>query len=769
MIVIQAIWENFRMNKIFVRALLASTCIVGLSGAWVRAEAAATAVPVAADGIGGVVAGAKGPEAGVWVIAETKDLPTRMIKIVVTDDQGRFMLPELPKAKYQVWVRGYGLVDSAKVEASPGKNLNLTAVQAPNAKAAADYYPANYWFALIQPPAESEFPGTGPKGNGIAPRMATQQMWVTQMKNTCVQCHQQGDKTTRTLLDNTPEGWADRISKARPDDDHVLGDHGKDFAAGMQNGMTQFGRARGLNMWADYTKKIAAGALPTEAPPRPAGLERNLVLTSWDWANGRYVHDNVSTDRHDPTVNANGPIYGVIGMAGYIEILDPISGKQEELGYRVNLAKNAEILPPDQVPDAFPHNPMLDTKGRLWITDRGRYGAPPPNTPPPPDKLSYCTDPANKYAKYFPQPGKQKNTVLVYDPKAKSIDDVPMCNDIHHLMFAVDQKTLYLSGTGSSVVSWIDTKTFDETHDRAKSMGWCPMVLDTNSAKPATAAGANEVSIVPDRNQWNQPAPSAGGGGGDEGAGGAAVATVIDPKKDTLVNGGLYGVDADIHDGSMWFAKTAPFPTSIVRFHPGPNPPETCKTEMYEPPKLPDGKNFAAFNGRGVSVDSKGVAWIAYGSGHFGRFNRSKCKVLSGPTVAEGQHCPEGWTMFPSPGPKMTGVASGSADFHYLDWVDLHDTLGMGKDTPILAGSNSDSLLAFDQKTEKYVVLRVPYPMSFHTRGMDGRIDDKTKGWKGKGIFATYASEPVWHQEGGEDASGPQLVKFQMRPDPLAY
>ena len=73
------------------------------------------------DDIGGVVTGPNGPEAGVWVIAETRDLPVRYIKIVVTDDQGRYVIPDLPKAKYDVWVRGYGLVDSAKATSEPGK------------------------------------------------------------------------------------------------------------------------------------------------------------------------------------------------------------------------------------------------------------------------------------------------------------------------------------------------------------------------------------------------------------------------------------------------------------------------------------------------------------------------------------------------------------------------------------------------------------------------------------------------------------------------
>ena len=115
-------------------------------------QAPAGTVAVDADDIGGVVTGAKGPEAGVWVIAETRDTPTRLIKSVVTDDQGRYLVPDLPKGNYDVWVRGYGLVDSQKVKATPGQKVNLKAVAAPNARAAAAYYPAQYWFSLLEVP-----------------------------------------------------------------------------------------------------------------------------------------------------------------------------------------------------------------------------------------------------------------------------------------------------------------------------------------------------------------------------------------------------------------------------------------------------------------------------------------------------------------------------------------------------------------------------------------------------------------------------------------
>src|SRR5262249_20314052 len=150
-----------------------------------------------------------GPEAGVWVIAETSDLPSKFVKIVVTDDQGRYVLPELPKAKYKVWSRGYGLVDSDPVEARPGSRLDLKAVPAPDARAAAEYYPANYWLALLHPPAAAEFPGTGRQGNGISTMFPTQQHWLAHFKENCTPCHQFGDKATRELPagGDLVEGW----------------------------------------------------------------------------------------------------------------------------------------------------------------------------------------------------------------------------------------------------------------------------------------------------------------------------------------------------------------------------------------------------------------------------------------------------------------------------------------------------------------------------------------------------------------------------------
>src|SRR5215203_5982347 len=169
------------------QALMLSAAVLVLGALFVgmpsQPGAQTPAVAIDNDDIGGVVTGPKGPEAGVWVIAETTDLPTKYAKIVVTDDQGRYVLPDLPKAKYQVWVRGYGLVDSAKVDAEPGRQLNLTAVMAPNEKAAAEYYPPIYWYSMLRIPAKSDFPGTGPTGNGIDPGQRSQAYWVADIKS----------------------------------------------------------------------------------------------------------------------------------------------------------------------------------------------------------------------------------------------------------------------------------------------------------------------------------------------------------------------------------------------------------------------------------------------------------------------------------------------------------------------------------------------------------------------------------------------------------
>ena len=745
-----------RLSKWTAPAIIALSC--GITAGTSYAASAPAAVP--ADVMSGIVTSAKGPEAGVWVIAETADLPTRFIKIVVTDDQGRYLLPELPgKAKYKVWVRGYGLVDSTPVMASPGQKLDLKAAVAPNAKAAAEYYPANYWFSMITPPADNLFPGTGAKGNGIPPSIRSKQQWFAQLREDCGHCHQVGSKITREIVDNSVEGWAERINKAREPGDQAIGNKGGVERAGMKNTFAAAGNTHMLNMMADWTKRIAAGELPKETPPRPTGVERNIVLTLWDWGNGRFVHDTSATDRRNPTLNAYGPIYSSGVFTGAIESLDPKTNTPKEYPYGVAFDKGGQLagLTEEHDIDMSPHNTMVDSKGRVWASDSGRANATQPVARP-----AFCSDPAlSPYAKYYPHPGPSAAVAVMFEPKTQKLTGVSLCYGVHHLHFSRDQKeTLFFTGPGGDTVGWLETKTYDETKNAAKSVGWCPMVLDTKVTEMK-----GDIKITPDRTAWNQP-PAAGRGNDYESAGGPAAPMKLDPNKDTRIGNGQYGIDLNPVDDTVWYTQNTAFPSAIVRFDRGKAPPETCLTEKYEPPQKANG-DYVAFGGRGASMDTKGNAWITMVSGQVGKFERSKCKVLRGPT-ATGQQCKEGWSFYDLPGPRIANSGNVQADWNYLTWVDQYNTLGMGENVVMTPGTWSDSMLAVMPDTGKVTTMRIPYPMGAFTRGVDGRIDDAKAGWKGRGLWTTYGTIPVWHQEGGDEGAGPELIHIQMRPDPLA-
>ncbi len=696
----------------------------------IAATSARQATPVVAvdtDDLGGVVTGPKGPEAGVWVIAETTELPTKFAKIAVTDDRGRYLVPDLPAATYTVWVRGYGLVDSEKVKATPGKALNLIARVAPDARAAAEYYPAGYWFSLLHVPDKKDFPGTGPSGNGISPNMRSQAEWLRTLKNgTCLACHQMGNKGTREIpaalgtFASSAQAWERRLASGQA-------------GAGMISGLNALGRERALSVFADWTDRIAAGELPP-APPRPQGIERNVVITMWDWADPKaYLHDVVSTDRRNPTLNANGLLYGALELsADYLPVLDPVG---HEAG-KVMLTPRDPATPPTSPKIAAPspywgeeaiwtsktnvHNPMFDEKGRMWITATVR----------PAENPDYCKEgSSHPSAKLFPLQRAGRH-LAVYDPKTTKLTHISTCFGTHHLMFAEDANhTLWTSG-GGQVVGWLNRKMFEETGDEEKSQGWTALVMDTNGN------GRRDAYVDPD-----QP---------------------VDPTKDKRFGGAFYSV-APAPDGSVWGTSLG-FPGSVIRLSPGKNPPETALAEVYQPP-FNDPTN-PGFSPRGGDVDRNGVYWAALASGHLASFDRRKCKgPLNGPE-ATGQHCKEGWTLYPEPLPQMKGVSDpGSAEGSYYTWVDQFDTFGLGTNIPINTGNESEALLAL--KDGKWVVLRVPYPLGFYTKWLDGRIDNPKTGWKGKGLWATISTRTPFHMEGGKGTTS-KVYKFQLRPDPLA-
>ncbi len=672
-------------------------------------------VEITADDIGGRVMGPKGPEAGVWVIAETSDLPTVLAKVVVTDDAGRYVIPELQKVNYKVWVRGYGLTDSKPVVATPGMAVNLTVTGAPDARAAAQIYPANYWYALLHPPKEDQFPGTGPQGNGINPQLKTQQSWFGNMKENCEFCHQLGDQATREAADNSPDGWTARVK----------------LNAGMNNNFARFGHDAAVKVFADWTKRIADGEVPPVPPARPEGVERNLVVTVRDWADGRQIHDQASTDHRNPWINGYGTIYGLGVHDGTFENIDPVTDKTWSVPI-------PGISPASDHNDkAVPHAVTLDQKGRVWVAANYREG---PNP-------SYCTDPKNAFAKLYPMDNPQARIIDIYDPATKKVTVIPECAESDHLNFDRDKdNTVYFSGEFSAM-GWFDTRVWDETHNAEKAEGWCPLVIDTSG----------DGKMDQDSSRWNNIADKAKINM-EEGS-----PKVADPTHDTLVRGFIYGIGVSPKDHSVWGADYLPYvPGGIIRMDRGSHPPETCKVEYYEPP-LVNGR-YLAFNPRGVDIDSDGVAWVAFASGQIGRFDRRQCDVLNGPT-ATGQHCAKGWKIFNPPGPLVAGTDVGS-DHIYATWIDYENVFGLGKDVPFFPGDNSDSVLAFLPKTEKWVTLRVPYPMGFYARDVDGRIDDAKAGWKGRGLWAPYTTAAMAHQENG--AYG-HIANFQMRPNPLAH
>jgi hypothetical protein len=687
--------RHVRAAHAFGVTALVLTC---MTGSW----PAAAGERIGADEIGGTVTSAHGPEAGVWVIAETQNFETRFAKIVVTDEGGRYLIPDLPAAKYAVWVRGYGLADSSKVDAALGRRLDLAVAAAPDAATAAKIYPAAYWYAMMKIPDEVETARLPGGRDGYL-------MWMKNMG--CVGCHQLGNLATRTIpkslgtFKSSQEAWLRRIQSGQAGSQMI------NIAQGALAGIP-------VRYLADWTDRIAAGELPALPPARPSGIERNVVATVRDWSGDKaYLHDLSGTDRRNPTVNANGPLYGAPELStDDFPVLDP--GRNAATTFKAPVrdadtptTHDDPVLAPSPYwgderiwnSRAIAHNPMLDRSGRVWYTARIR-AAPNP---------AFCkhgsTQPS---AKQFPLDASDRQ-LAVYEPKSGKYSFVDTCFSTHHLQFAEDaDDTLWTSG-GQQVVGWLDTKKFLSTGDAAGAQGWAPFVLDTD--------GDGKLDL--------------------------------DPTRDRRLTVSIYAVMPNPADGSAWGSVAFQYPGALVRFDP-----RTQLSEIYNVP-LP------GFGVRGADIDRNGVVWVSLASGHLGEFDRRKCKgPLNGPR-ATGDHCPEGWSFHRLPGPGFVNVPQMSVESSYYTWVDQRDTLGLGANVPIATGNLFDGVHAL--VGGKFVTLRIPYPLGFYMKGLEGRIDDGAAGWKGRGLWITSGDRTPWHKEGGK-GSKPLIVHLQVRPSPLA-
>ena len=483
-----------------------------------------------------------------------------------------------------------------------------------------------------------------PTGTAFRRACPTSPQWLRGLKSGgCTACHGLGNKATREIppqlgeFDSLVAAWDRRIQSGQA-------------GGSMSGALDRMGRRRALEMYADWTGRIMAGEVPP-VPPRPQGVERNVVVTQWDWADPTaYLHDEASTDKRNPTVNANGPIYGALeASADYVPVLDPASNSIREVVVPVRdpdtpLAAGAPLASSPYWGDeaiwdsrSNVHNPMLDQDGRVWLTSRVRG----PENPP------MCLEGSDHpSARVFPN-ARANRHLAVYDPATDEMTLVGTCYSTHHLIFAEDENdTLWTSG-GGQVVGWLNTKLFLETGDEEAAQGWSPLVLDTNG---------NGV-----RDEWVEPGEPA------------------DPAKDTRIRSGFYGVAYNPVDGSIWGSSLG-MPGAVLRFAPGDNPSETGLTEFYEVPfQNPGAEVQDGYSPRGMDVDRNGVVWTPLASGHLASFDRGKCTgPLNGPD-ATGQHCPEGWTLYEEPMPQMKGIAeSGSIEGSYYTWVDQFDTLGAG-------------------------------------------------------------------------------------------
>ena len=697
---------NRRMRSNLTTAAATAVLALGAGLAGGTGLAQSAGVELDADDIGGVVTSADGPEAGVWVVAETTDLPTRFIRIVATDDAGRYVVPDLPEATYEVFVRGYGLVDSPRVSATPGQALDLDAVVAPDALAAAQVYPAAWWLSMM----------------GLPPGERSQQALGSAVTG-CLNCHQIGNQATREIpgsilnaVDSHLEAWDRRVA---------MGPMGPSMAAAFR----RLGPQRA--MFADWTARVAAGEAPTQTPPRPAGAERNVVVTLWDWGtelDGRT--DSTPADVRDGTVNANGLVYGVVQPSDILAVVDPVEHRASTIPIPSGAPRILTDTPespyygddPIWARASDPRSVAMDGEGRVWLTGRIRGEDAQPD---------FCTDAANPFADYFPLE-RGRRQVFVYDPETEAFSEIDTCYSADHNQLGHDGRFYYGFREG---VGWVDTQVWDETGDAEAAQGWCPTVIDTNG----------DGVISPG---WTEP---------DE---------PVDPARDHRVAFGCYSPAVNAVDDSVWCSDNGRDDNTLVRLELGDNPPLSCISEVYTPP--PTVVDPSPYGSGGLHLTRDGVAWQDWrGSGHFASFDRGQCADTSDPN-ADGQSCPEGWTFQRMDKPTYSNAEMPiNSDESYLTQIDHHDVLGFGPETPVYGVVNTDSLEVFVPATGEFVTLRVPYPMGFFSRSSVGRIDDPTTGWKGKGLWSSYSNYAAWHLEGGPGTLQ-KAVKFQVRPHPLA-
>ncbi len=524
-------------------------------------------VPTDVQGISGVVLNGDRPEGGVWVVAETDSLPTHFQRIVVTDDQGRFLVPDLPDGAYEVWARGYGLRDSTRSAAAPGERLSLTIEDARTPQEAAKIYPANYWLSLYEPPPADRLPLVG-HGSGLpsqiegegeseavdddeessqtAGAFPTADHWLGTMKLNCMLCHQMGQEISRIWLE--PDHW------------DAVWDR-----AGMGRTADALGRDALKTSLADWASRIAAGEVPPQ-PPRPTGVERNVVITQWAWGQElSYIHDNVSTDKRDPTLYPYGKVWGIDIGQSFLWALDPVTHTVTSREVPMRHGPSRDPSREGRIQgNTSSHNPMLDDQGNVWLTTRMR------GRETPGWAHDVVVDTAGGSSRQLSDRDMSSGRQLGYfDTDREEFVLVDTVYGTHHLQFD-SQGRLWTSG------------------DRSRLGMLDPSKLDPE--RPGETEAMAQTAF-----------------------------TKIDPETGRSVMGGGYGIIVSPKDDTIWRAGypgifgQPPLPNlvgnRIDMFDP--------KTGAYEQYVLPP----PAYGPRGIDATTDGTLWFGTGSGHLGRFD----------------------------------------------------------------------------------------------------------------------------------------------------
>ena len=482
-------------------------------------------------------------------------------------------------------------------------------------------------------------------------------------------------------------------------------------AKAMHQELNFLGKTTVEKVLADWGARIAAGEVPP-APPRPTGIERNVVVSQWDWGSPiSFIHDLVSTDKRNPTMYAYGKVYGGDRTGGgMLWVLDPVKNTVEGLNLEPRDKSHGFSLTKDYYHGAeeeqaytgedrewmdSPHNPMMDQNGRVWMTEQIRAGGAKFYPAWAKDTIALDAadnnDPAAKDIAFNLLSKNGNNMELgYYDTKTNKFVTVDTAYNTHHLQF--DWQDRIWTDGGGNAMGEMDTKKLDFNNiqgtEVAAQKTWMRIDMDTKKMIPGTG----------------------------------------------------YGVAISPVDGTVW--ETSPqalAPANKVYML----DPKTNKFKDYP---LPAPGRFP----HGIDFSTDGNVWVSLGSGHLGRLD-----------VKTGQ-----WKFWENPGVKFKGTGSetGTTDFPYFLWVDQFNASGLGKDTVIVTGTASDAMFIFDPKKEKFTVFHLPYPLPFYTRGLDGRIDDPNAGWKGRGLWMTYSSYMPKFTETHKGS----VTHMQIRPNPLA-